>query len=69
MTLKKNLTLILLLTILASCASTRPPVVEVKVERETNCFANAESIAWLLANGERQFVVKQDANNTLAGGC
>jgi len=36
---------------------------------EPLCLESRESAAWLLANGERQFVVKVNVHNELAGGC
>ena len=36
---------------------------------ETLCLENRESAVWLLANGERQFVVGVNVHNELLGGC
>ena len=60
----KKVTMILFAITLAGCE----PVV-VNLPPEPLCFARAASIAWLLANGERGFVIALDAKNTVAGGC
>ena len=65
MKLNKSLMLILSLLIVAACELPE----KVVTDREPICTQHAASIAWLLANGERQFVLALDKNNTLAGGC
>ena len=64
MRLKAKVMLILSLTTLAACDPTAVLDVGPAI-----CLERAGSIAWLLDNGERNFVLALDAHNTLAGGC
>lgn len=36
---------------------------------ELHCLENRESAEWLLANGERQFVIGVNVHNEQLGGC
>lgn len=68
MKLNVKVMLISLLVILGACEKVYLPA-EPVFEREPICTKHAASIAWLLGNGERQFVLALDKNNTLSGGC
>jgi len=36
---------------------------------ELHCLENRASAEWLMANGERQFVISVNVHNELLGGC
>ena len=61
--------MLILLSLTASACDTEYFSDEPVFEREPICTQHAASIAWLLANDERQFALALDKNNTLAGGC
>lgn len=65
--LNRVLTMILLTASLA--ASSCVDYGDFKDLAEPLCLDNRESAEWLLANGERQFVVDVNVHNKLAGGC
>lgn len=51
---------------LSNCAGTGGDFAEIA---EPLCMEREASVRWLLANGERGFVVALNVHNDLAGGC